>query len=358
MTKNIVVCLDGTGNEVKATGRSNVVKLFEVLDLRDPERQVGYYDPGVGTFASPSAWSPPARFISRMGGLALGNGMRQNLGEAYRYLMNVWQPDDRVFVFGFSRGAYTARALAGMVHRIGLLRPGSEHLVPYAVSVYARRRGDSDLSGDKGWDRMDVFSEALARTIQGRSRSLPIHFMGLFDTVKAANILGRDLKWPYTRSLPNVRRVRHAVSINEKRRPYREYLIDPDADHENDLRETWFAGVHSDIGGSFPEDSRLGNITLRWVIDAAESADLVLREKAVAARCSLTASDAVGRIHANNPMWVLATFRTRPVPARALVHGSVRDRLTLERKFRPHIPSTVQWDLASWPEEPSSWSAD
>lgn len=83
MGKNIVVCLDGTGNEVKATEPSNVFKLTEVLDLRDPAEQVLYYDPGVGTFAAPSAWSGPARLMSRTAGLAFGNGMRQNLGEAY-----------------------------------------------------------------------------------------------------------------------------------------------------------------------------------------------------------------------------------------------------------------------------------
>src|SRR5664279_282514 len=137
MSKNIVVCLDGTGNEVKASGRTNVLKLFELLDLTNPELQVGYYDPGVGTFAAPSAWSAPARALSRLGGMAIGNGMRQNLGEAYTYLMKTWEPGDQVFLFGFSRGAYTARALAGMVHRIGLLRPESPNMIPYAVSVYA-----------------------------------------------------------------------------------------------------------------------------------------------------------------------------------------------------------------------------
>lgn len=86
---------------------------FAMLDLTRPELQVGYYDPGVGTFSSPSAWTPMARTVSRFAGLMFGAGLRQNLGEAYSYLISVYEPDDRIFVFGFSRGAYTARALTG-----------------------------------------------------------------------------------------------------------------------------------------------------------------------------------------------------------------------------------------------------
>ena len=116
--------------------------------------------------------------------------MRQNLAEAYRYLMETWEPGDPLYVFGFSRGAYTARALAGMLYRVGLLRPGAENLVPYDVGVYARNRGeDADLSGDEGWDRIDRFSAAFARTTRNRSRAVPITFLGAWDTVKAARIL-------------------------------------------------------------------------------------------------------------------------------------------------------------------------
>jgi uncharacterized protein (DUF2235 family) len=133
-----------------------------------------------------------------------------------------------------------------MLYRVGLLRPGAENLVPYAVGVYARNRGDNaDLSGDEGWDRIERFSAAFARTTRNRSRAVPITFLGVWDTVKAAGILGSDLTWPYTRQLPNVATVRHAVSIDEKRRPYRPYFVRPKGETPV-LEETWFAGVHSD----------------------------------------------------------------------------------------------------------------
>jgi uncharacterized protein (DUF2235 family) len=140
--KNIVVCLDGTGNQLKAKGNTNVVRLYEMLDLTDPSKQIAYYDPGVGTFSAQGAWTPIGQRISKLFGLAFGSGLRTNLGEAYTYLMQHYEDGDRLFIFGFSRGAYTARALAGLLRAAGLLRPGSENLVPYAVgSTHAIRTG-------------------------------------------------------------------------------------------------------------------------------------------------------------------------------------------------------------------------
>jgi uncharacterized protein (DUF2235 family) len=140
MSKNIVVCLDGTGNEVKARAVTNVFKVAQYVDLKDPAAQVLYYDPGVGTMPATGAWTFIGQKVSLLTGLALGHGMRQNIAEAYTYLMNTWQPGDKVFVFGFSRGAYTARALCGMLYRVGLLRPGSENLVLRGEGVCPQSR--------------------------------------------------------------------------------------------------------------------------------------------------------------------------------------------------------------------------
>jgi uncharacterized protein (DUF2235 family) len=281
MGKNLVVCLDGTGNQLKARGSTNVVRIFEMLDLSDPAMQVAYYDPGVGTFSSQGAWTPAGRAVSRTMGLAIGSGMRQNLGEVYSYLMAAWDPGDQLYIFGFSRGAYTARALAGMLYRVGLLRPGCENLVQYAVSIYARKRGkNADLSRGEGWKRIDRFSSAFARTTN-QTRAIPITFIGIWDSVKAASVLGRDLNWAYTRQLPNASTVWHAVSIDEKRRPYREYLVEAKGSKPV-LNETWFAGVHSDIGGTFEDDPRLADISLKWIAEGAMSAGLLLRPQATA----------------------------------------------------------------------------
>jgi uncharacterized protein (DUF2235 family) len=112
MAKNIVVCLDGTSNKVRAAANTNVVRMFDLLNLRDPERQVAYYGPGIGTFTSAAAWTPVGRVASRYAGLAFGVGLRHNLGEAYTYLMSMHEPGDRVFVFGFSGSSgFRVRAL-------------------------------------------------------------------------------------------------------------------------------------------------------------------------------------------------------------------------------------------------------
>ncbi|MGW1758877.1 DUF2235 domain-containing protein [Streptomyces mirabilis] len=356
MGKNIVVCLDGTGNEVKARGATNIFKIVELLDLRDPEKQVVYYDPGVGTFAAPSAWTAVARRISRLGGLALGHGLRQNLGEAYTYLMNSWQPGDKVFVFGFSRGAYTARALCGMLYRVGLLRPGCENLVPYALRVYARRPGkDSNLSLPEGWDRIDRFAEALSVRPRSDSLAFPVEYLGVFDTVKATRFLRRDIHWPYTNKLPNVRVVRHAVSIDERRRPYTECLIPlPEPGKIPEVTETWFAGVHSDVGGAFDDHPELGKVAMRWMLEGARTEGLLVREQRVRNRFTLAESDASGAVHKMGRMWAVARYRRRPVPAGARVHASVRTRMSTSPEYGQKLPESVIWDEDAWPFKPAT----
>jgi uncharacterized protein (DUF2235 family) len=351
MTRNIVVCLDGTGNEVKARGVTNVFKIVELLDLRDSAKQVVYYDPGVGTFAAPSAWTAVARKLSRLGGLALGHGLRQNLGEAYAFLMNTWQPGDKVFIFGFSRGAYTARALCGMLYRVGLLRPGGENLVPYAIRVYARRPGkDSNLRGPEGWDRMDRFADALSVRPKPDSLALPIEFLGVFDTVKATRFLGRDISWPYTDKLPNVRVVRHAVSIDEKRRPYEECLIPvPPPGKAPQVTETWFAGVHSDVGGGFNDHTELGKVTMRWMLEGAITEGLLVREQRVKHRYTLAEADASGLIHTMGWIWALARYRRRRIPVGARVHASIRTRMSTLPEYARKVPNRVMWDEDAWP---------
>ena len=138
-------------------------------------KQIAYYDPGVGTFASAGAWTGFARWLSRTGGLIWGAGLRENLGDAYLWLMQHWEPGDRVYVFGFSRGAFTARALVGMLRTIGLMRPGSENQLQYAVAAYARKGGSEsdERSSDEAWKEIHRFSGLFARKVDGRS-TIPV----------------------------------------------------------------------------------------------------------------------------------------------------------------------------------------
>ncbi|MFF9653301.1 DUF2235 domain-containing protein [Streptomyces sp. NPDC014622] len=363
MPRRIVICLDGTGDQVGAGHPTNVVRLFEMLEADDPSRQLLYYDPGVGTMSSAAARGPVDRWLSRVCGLAFGTGLRTNLAEAYTWLMRNWEPGDLVYVFGFSRGAYTARALVGMLNKPGLMRAGSENLVPYAVAKYAFNQ---DI--DKSEREVARFSHAFCRRTdreplwaavkrndprQVSHYALPVAYLGVWDTVKAAGILRLgNLQWPYTHQLPNAVRIRHAVSLDEKRRPFREFLVKsrPEPLHDT-AQEVWFAGVHSDVGGTFAHekgDALLSTITLKWITDEV-CQDLVFRPGAYAEACAVTEEFADAAIHHNGPFWILVGRRSRRVPEQAVLHASVRLRLERDPKYRK-----CRTDLPD-PAEPQRW---
>ena len=343
MGKKIVICLDGTGNELKGKGNTNVVELYDLLDLSDPATQVAYYDPGVGTFSAPGAWLPPARFASRVAGLAFGYGLRDNLAEAYTYLMRTYEPGDQVYVFGFSRGAYTARALTGLVYTIGIFRPGAENLVQYAVPSYVRKKSD--------WKQLEQFRWVFAqRDADGETR-VPIEYLGLWDTVKATGILRWDAKWPYTRHLINVKKVRHAVSIDEYRRPYATYPALPHekSDPRPSIYEVWFAGVHSDVGGTFEDDPKLCKITLKWMAQGARANGVLMKNGPFHQLCrEVRSANATGTVHRMGRAWALAGYRKRVVPPRALVHDSVRERVSAGIGYPSVIPPDVEWADDGW----------
>src|SRR6266516_6200740 len=133
MPKNVVLCCDGTANEF-APDRTNVVKLFFTL-AHDPNRQVAYYHPGLGTMEPPGALTRGTRAVTRLLGKAFGYGLEADIRDAYVFLMNNFENGDCVFLFGFSRGAYTARAVASLLHMYGLIPKGNEPLVPYAIRM-------------------------------------------------------------------------------------------------------------------------------------------------------------------------------------------------------------------------------
>ena len=331
MSKNIVLCLDGTGNQVKAKGNTNVLKIYEMLDLRDPDRQVAFYDAGVGTFGAYGAWIPLEYRFTKLLGLATGWGIDTNVREAYEYLMSTYVPGDRIFMFGFSRGAFTARLLAGMSYRAGLMRGDATNVAPYLIRSYMK---GTDWSGDD-WDVVDTFASTFSVQTEGRL-SMPIHFMGLWDSVKALGLLRWDPKFPYTRQLPNARTIRHAVSIDEKRRPYEEYLVDPAT--KANLTEAWFAGVHSDVGGTFDDDPSLATISLKWMADGALAEGLHLDPKAYARACAVDESLAQdGKVHRMGWYWAFLTYRKRPVPTGANLHASVKVRRDSDSAYHPEL---------------------
>jgi uncharacterized protein (DUF2235 family) len=271
VAKNIVICCDGTGNEY-GDSNSNVVKLYGTLII-DGKRQVGYYHPGVGTMGAPTAHNKISAGWSIVMGLAFGAGLLANVGDAYRYLMNVYEDGDKVFLFGFSRGAYTARALAGVLHMFGLLYPGNNGLIPYIIRLYAKRTRRSG-GMTHTFDVADGFKDTFCR-------HCPLHFVGVWDTVSSVGWVWDPLRLPYTARNPDMANGRQAVSIDERRCYFRNNLWG-DPFPGQSIKQVWFAGVHSDIGGSYAEaGSGLSKITLEWMLcEAVPLGLLVDRQKA------------------------------------------------------------------------------
>jgi len=110
MFRNIVICCDGTANEF-AKDRTNVIKLYSAL-VQDTDAQVAYYHPGIGTMEPFGALSPITRTLTRVLGMAVGYGLENDIRDAYVFLMQAYQPEDSIYLFGFSRGAFTVRAVA------------------------------------------------------------------------------------------------------------------------------------------------------------------------------------------------------------------------------------------------------
>jgi uncharacterized protein (DUF2235 family) len=212
MARNIVICLDGTSNKF---GRdfTNVLRLFDSIERNSPQ-QITYYDPGVGTLPQPGLANPVkwAKWkLWNLADLAVGWGLEQNVEEAYRFLMNVWEPGDNVFLIAFSRGSYTARVLGGLLHTIGLLRRDTENLVPYLLSMYKSINHDKR---DNFFELTTRFRNLFCQPTG--EKGFPIHFLGVWDTVSSYGWLINPT-FPHTAFNPCIKIVRHAVSVDERR---------------------------------------------------------------------------------------------------------------------------------------------
>jgi uncharacterized protein (DUF2235 family) len=256
VTKNIVICCDGTGDEF-GDHNSNVVKLYGTL-IVNGSQQVAYYHPGVGTMGAPTATNWISKAWSTVAGLAFGAGLLDNVGDAYRYLMDTFEDGDQIFLFGFSRGAYTARALAGVLHMFGLLHPGNAGLIPYITRMFAKRTRKAN-----GMTHTFQVAGGFKQTF---CRNCQLHFVGVWDTVSTVGYIWDPLKLPYTAQNPDMLVGRHAVSIDERRCYFRNNLWGAALPHQ-DIKQIWFAGVHSDVGGSYDySESGLSQITLEWML--------------------------------------------------------------------------------------------
>jgi len=279
MGKTIIICCDGTGNSDTGVA-SNVKQLFDFL-LNDRVTQITTYHRGVGTEprGSLSWWS---YWRVHLAELCFGDGIDETLAELYGWLAAEYRPGDRLFLFGFSRGAFTVRALAGMLHVIGLLKPDQDVTAGEVVRLYgeseariAAERRRLGLPPEFGPCEIDhAAMDPTAREFAARhTQPCVIDFLGLWDTVKAYGWVVPK-SFPALRHNTSVRTVRHAVALDERRALF-QMTGWPSA--HIDVKEVWFAGDHSDVGGGHTTgNSPLADASLCWMLGEAWAAHVRL----------------------------------------------------------------------------------
>lgn len=314
MAKNIVVCCDGTCNQFGAVN-TNVVRLFQSIE-RNSSEQVAFYDPGVGTFAARFLSFNAGKFFGKFLGAAFGYGVKTNMETCYRFLMDIYEEGDRVYIFGFSRGAYTARSLAAMLDKCGLLYRHHQNMIPYMSRLYFGKKPAKEVAD---------FKETYCREYNP-------YFVGVWDTVGSLGWFYATRQFVNNKLCPRVKYAYQAFSIDEKRRnfmptPWDESALAPD----QVVGQVWFAGVHSDVGGGYPDHS-LADIPFRWVADHAKAHGVRFQEGSP----ENVVGDPLGKIHKSyKGGWRLLGSRQRKVPDNAQINPSVQERMEYDPTYRP-----------------------
>jgi len=344
MPKNLVVCNDGTGNKF-GDHNTNVVKAFALLRQDDPaslqkdhspkepekgesKGQLTFYDPGIGTFSA-FGYSPIKlrRGLGRALGQAFGYGLRQNLSDALSFLMRYHEAGDRIYLIGFSRGAFTVRKLADIVATIGIPREGCQNLIPYVIELYNDyKRGKIDASIING------FQETYCKKTE-------IECVAVFDTVASLGwLLGRRFK--NSQLHQNVKAAIHAVAIDEQRAKFPPALWqhpnNSDSGSGQIIKQVWFAGVHADVGGWYNQQG-LSDNALKWLLAEAQQHGLMMDdEQGWSANLN---SDPLGKLHESRQgFWRLWAPAPRTISSGAWIHESVYRRCESDATYNPSLP--------------------
>ncbi len=290
--QRLIVLFDGTWNDPQ--DNTNVVRLARSIAPFDGERrQRFFYDAGVGTST-----------LSRLAGGMFGAGLSKNLRQGYDWLARHYQPGDEVWVFGFSRGAYTARSMVGMIRKCGLL-----HVITPTSLVAAERLYRNKSAAPDG---------ALCQSFRARySREINIHLLGVWDTVGALGIPGTLISergtysWHDTRLSKIVERAYQALALDEHRAAYDAVpWTSPDGAKKPgqiEVEQRWFIGAHANVGGGYGADP-LADLPLAWMQDKATAAGLALTPVTPQPQAWMTApidsfSEFMGGIYARYRRW-------------------------------------------------------
>jgi len=343
---NIVVCADGTWNrpeeDVEKDFPTNVLKLARAIKPSisaaangKGTKQHVFYDWGLGSYHS------------NISAGATGRGIHKNILDGYRYIVQNYAANDKIYLFGFSRGAYTVRALSGLINNCGILKRPDANLINKAWDIY---KSPSTKNAPQGEAAKQFRSDHC-------HQSRKVHFVGVWDTVGALGIplslmglFDRNDEFYDTKMGSNVSFARHALAIDEEREDFAPTIWHPKPGV--DLKQVWFAGAHADIGGSYPPDKQTGISTsdtpLAWMLDEAASAGLKI-EKHI--RENLT-DGSKGKVHkSRNHVYRFKKPLRRPLIVEGTptqIHPSVKARYLADSKYRPRqlkkLVEETGWD--------------
>ncbi|KAA3662921.1 MAG: DUF2235 domain-containing protein [Calditrichaeota bacterium] len=349
MAKNIILCADGTGNKGGYSPDSNVYKIYKSVDVHDDGNpQIKFYDNGIGT-GNNKIW----RTLSG----AFGFGFKRNVCDLYLFLARNYEPGDRVYLFGFSRGAATIRAFSGFIHACGLMKNTDAH----GKSISDEKIKEYMHDAYKAYKKSKSIP-ALARRFREHKNShgvIDIEFIGVWDTVSA---LGFPEKWDITgigvwvlnalfKSLDfitdvifphrfynyeltdNVKYACHALAIDDERLSFLPKVWDETKRKEGTVEQVWFAGMHSNVGGGYARNG-MANVALYWMMERAHNRQLAFKNGAI--------KQVYGSSHVNGRMYnsrdglaVFYRYHPRPISqlcekkltGRVRIHTSVLHRL-------------------------------
>ncbi len=331
--KRIAIFCDGTWNtpdelENGKPCQTNVVKMANALSAfsTDQTEQQLYYDIGIGA---------EGKKLKRIFDGATGTGISQNILQAYWYLSNNYEPGDELFFFGFSRGAFTVRSLAGLIRNSGILSIKYPEQLQQAYHLYKSRHPSFHPKSAEA---------SLFRKTYAVEESTNIKFIGVWDTVGALGnplflkgVVSGNNEFHDTDLSSKVENAYHALAIDEKRKNFQAALWHrKPATTKQVLEQMWFVGVHSDIGGGYPE-SGLSDISLKWMLEKAESCRLHFNDIPMAPNPMGTKHESL------NGFYHLAGSFHRPITLTIsavdetceMLHPSVFERYNQDPTYRP-----------------------
>jgi len=364
--KNIVIFSDGTGQDGGTDNNTNVYKLFNIILNRSP-RQISFYDRGIGT-----GWR-------KLTGNIAGRGFSKNVLECYEFIFQNFEQGDKIYLFGFSRGAATVRSLSGFIHHFGILPKSRVKLIKEAWEIYKIR---NDKKRKEVADKFINLNSTMWAQVE---------FLGVWDTVAALGIpntkIDRIIDWFIPHGFhdfklsESVNHACHALAIDDVRKTFHPVLFEPtqenlqkDPNRKRSLQQVWFMGMHTDVGGGYKE-KELSDIVLEWMLQNAVKHGLHIfnnPKRTIEGRCTPNPN---GMMHdARDKLWKKKIFPAKQRVwdekryGKAVIHESVCLRTTSvdnneDFDYKPwilkHKPKIEKWThLSDWEKDPEFKKVD